>query len=90
MNETEPRDLDLLRRNIRDPGEDLARMAAVLKAKRQALGLRLKDMADLLGITYQSYQNYESGKAVPTLAHFIRLADLFDVSLEYLLGREKV
>ena len=38
-----------------------------------------------LGITYQSYQAYERGIAVPTLQNFIKLAKLFDVSYEELL-----
>ena len=46
-----------------------------------------QDVADKLGIRYQSYQAYELGKAVPTLQNFLKLAELFDVSLDYLVGK---
>lgn len=36
------------------------------------------------------YQAYEIGKAVPTLQNFIKLADLYDVSLDYLIGRKEL
>ena len=47
-----------------------------------------QDVANKLGIRYQSYQAYESGKAVPSLQNFLKLAELFDVSLDYLVGRK--
>lgn len=46
-------------------------------------------VASKLGITYQSYQAYELGKTVPNLENFIKLADLYDVSLDYLVGRKE-
>ncbi len=46
-------------------------------------------VAKQLGITYQSYQAYEKGIGIPSLENFIKLADLFDVSLDYLVGRKE-
>ncbi len=46
-------------------------------------------VAGELGITYQSYQAYERGLALPTLENFVKLADLYEVSLDYLLGRKE-
>lgn len=46
-------------------------------------------VAKQLGITYQSYQAYENGIGIPSLENFIKLADLFDVSLDYLVGRKE-
>lgn len=46
-----------------------------------------QDVADVLGIRYQSYQAYELGKTIPTLQNFLKLAELFDVSLDYLVGK---
>ena len=43
-----------------------------------------------LGIAYQSYQAYERDVALPTLKNFVAIADLFDVSLDYLLGRKEL
>ncbi len=49
-----------------------------------------QDVADELGITYQSYQAYELGKAYPTLKNFLKLAELFDVSLDSLVGKKEI
>ena len=38
-----------------------------------------------IGITCQSYQAYEWGVTVPTLQNFIKLARLYDVSLDDLI-----
>lgn len=47
-----------------------------------------RDVALLLGITYQSYQAYERGIAYPSLPNFLKLAEIYDVSLEYLVGKK--
>ncbi len=46
-------------------------------------------VASKLGIAYQSYQNYERGLTLPTLENFVKLADLYEVSLDYLIGRKE-
>ena len=48
-----------------------------------------QDVADAIGVRYQSYQAYERGIAVPTLQNFLKLAELFDVSLDYLVGKKE-
>lgn len=53
---------------------------------RAANHLTQKQVAEQLGITHQSYQAYESGETVPTLQNFVKLALIFDVSTDFLLG----
>ncbi len=60
-----------------------------LKDLRNQKGLKQTDMAALLGITVRAYQNYELEAREPSLSVLIALADFFDVSLDYLVGREK-
>ncbi len=60
----------------------------ILRGLRQAYGFTQQDVACKLNIAYQSYQAYERGITLPTLKNFVAIADLFDVSLEYLLGRK--
>ena len=51
--------------------------------------LSQRDIAAKLGISQPSYTRYEKGTAEPTIANLIILADIFDVSLDYLLGRKE-
>ena len=60
-----------------------------LKGLRNQKGLKQSDMATLLGITVRAYQNYELEAREPSLSVLIALADFFDVSLDYLVGRER-
>ena len=51
--------------------------------------MRQIDLAELLGITQAHYQRMEKGKInIPTLTLCI-LADYFEVSTDYLLGRSE-
>lgn len=57
-----------------------------LKKARLDAGYSVEDVAAHLGITQQAYYNYESGKREPDRATIVKLAKLFDVSSDYLLG----
>ena len=46
-----------------------------------------KETAQTLDMALRSYQFYEQGKTEPSVAKLIALADFFDVSLDYLVGR---
>lgn len=45
------------------------------------------DIATETGLTQSQLSNYESGKMVPSLLAAIAIADMFDISLDYLVGR---
>lgn len=54
---------------------------------REDNDLRQSDMADILNLTnQQSYQRYESGKVQMPLHLLIKLAEYYNVSLDYLCG----
>lgn len=42
---------------------------------------------NFLGVTRQTYNSYETGKAVPSLKILIKIAEFYNVSLDYLVGR---
>lgn len=44
----------------------------------------------ILGIQLRSYQCYESGDRRPDYEKLVALADYFDVTTDYLLGRSDV
>lgn len=51
-------------------------------------GLRQKDVAEKIGVSTQSFGYYENWVNKPDPETLIKLADLFEVSIDYLLGRE--
>ena len=56
-----------------------------LKALRKGKGATQQQMADYLGITRQAYSNYEAGKRSPDNGTLFKLAEYFDVSVDFLL-----
>lgn len=47
----------------------------------------LQDTADQLGIAKSTYAGYETGYREPSLQSLSKIADLFDTSVDYILGR---
>ena len=52
--------------------------------------LTQKDVAQFLGVDRSTYNKYETGDSEPTFDTICRLADFFDVSVEYLMGRSPI
>ena len=46
-------------------------------------------MADKLQISLNAYQKYEQAERSPSLECLVRIADILDVSIDYLLGRDE-
>lgn len=61
-----------------------------LREQRIKSGATQKAMADYLGVTTRAYQFYESGGRYPDFQGLLALADYFDVSIDYLVGRSDV
>ena len=58
-----------------------------LTEQRKLNKLTQRQVAEFLGIAQPSYIRYENGSSQPTLETLVKLADYFDVSVDYLLGR---
>lgn len=56
---------------------------------REASGLTQKYVALTLGVKGPSVSNWESGKTTPTTENIAALAKLYNVSVDYLLGRDE-
>lgn len=61
-----------------------------LKKEREKARVDQEEMAKLLGVTPRAYQMYEYGEGYPRYLKLIALADYFDVSLDYLVGRSDI
>ena len=57
-----------------------------LKELRLEKGMTQQQIASLLNIRQQSYIRYEYGTGEPSLQTLIKLAEIFAVSTDYLLG----
>ena len=54
---------------------------------REDMDLRQSDLAQKTGIDQRTISNYETGKTSPDAESLIILADFFDVTIDYLVGR---
>lgn len=63
------------------------KIAERIKSLRKSNGFTQKTIADGIGVTEVSYQRFEYGTVRPSLEKLIAIADYFNVSLDYLVGR---
>jgi transcriptional regulator with XRE-family HTH domain len=61
----------------------LERLSELRKERKWSL----QETADQLGIAKSTYAGYESGYRLPSLPSLSQIADLFETSVDYLLGR---
>jgi transcriptional regulator with XRE-family HTH domain len=63
------------------------RFPLILKELRKNNKMTQQQLADKLHISQRAYAHYEKGEAEPNIETLLRLAELFNVSLDYLMGR---
>lgn len=59
-----------------------------IKAAREKQGLTQQECADLFDVKLRAWQTYEQGVSEPKFEVLCKIADLFGVTTDYLLGRE--
>lgn len=62
-------------------------LSDAFKRFRKYANITQKQAAQAAGVAERLYQSYEYGKVIPSALVLIALADYFDVSLDYLVGR---
>ncbi len=67
----------------------MADFAAILKTLRSGHALSQQELANYLGISKSSVSMYEQGRREPDFDVLGRIADFFQVDMDYLLGRSK-
>ena len=60
-----------------------------LKKLREGKNLSQTEIAKILGIPQRTYSDYETNKADPKLDTLIKIAEFYQTSTDYLLGRYK-
>lgn len=61
-----------------------------LKDLREDRDLRQVDIADILKTSQTVYSRYERGAKDIPVRHLVKLADIYNVSTDYILGRTNV
>lgn len=59
-----------------------------LKMYRKELKLSQLELSKRVGVTQQCISEWEKGNIEPTLSYLCKLADVFEISLDELVGRD--
>lgn len=59
-----------------------------IKELRLLKGLKQEDIASTLGVSQGTYNNWETGRRKPELETILKIADFYDVGLDFLFGRD--
>lgn len=70
--------------------ERVAILSERIHELRMRQGYTQVSLAKKLGVSKQAVSNWENGNIQPSIDMLIRIADLFSVTTDYLLGREYV
>lgn len=63
-------------------------MRLYIKELREAKGLTQKELAELMQVSFQTISKWENGVNYPDITHIPRMADIFGVSSDVILGLE--
>ena len=58
-----------------------------MRALRKMRKIGLEEFANAIGVSKQSLSNWENGNIIPSVEKLVRIADFFQVTTDFLLGR---
>ena len=61
-----------------------------MKAQRQMHGLSQRDLARETGIKQQNISRWENGQAIPSIENCEILADFYGITIDELIGRDRI
>lgn len=64
-------------------------VAEMLRQLRKTKGLQQKEVAQILGISPQTYNGYEKGRNEPPIETLVRLSYLYGISVDLLVQRDR-
>src|SRR5690606_35436184 len=65
-------------------------LGSKIKQLRERNGIQQKDFAKKIGVSNVVLSRYESGERKPDYDTLIKIADFFEVTTDFLLGRETI
>lgn len=60
-----------------------------IKRMRMARGMNQVEFAKLVGVTKQCVSNWENDNVIPSIEMLVKIADVFNVRTDLLLGRDQ-
>ena len=73
-----------------DVADRKALVAEMLRELRKAKGIQQKEVAEILGISPQTYNGYEKGRNEPPAEILVRLSYLYNVSVDMIVQRDRM
>ncbi len=67
----------------------MANLYKRIRTLRKEKKMKQGEVAEILGLSISSYCRYERGEREPDAAVLWRMADLYEVSVDYLIGRSE-
>lgn len=67
------------------PTIDIQKTGANIKMMRKAAGIKVKDMADTLGVSPQAVAKWQTGTALPTIDNLVILAAMLNTKVDDIL-----
>jgi len=64
-------------------------VAEMIRELRKLKGYNQKEIAEMLGITPQTYNGYEKGRNEPPIETLVRLSYLYDIPIDILVQRDR-
>ncbi len=61
-----------------------------LKLLRMQSDLMQKEIAQILGVSVRTFQGWETARTEPNIEKLIQLADLFHVTVDFLVGHDSL
>ena len=58
-----------------------------VKLLRQQKNIKQSELGEIVGLTYAAISDIERGRRTTTIEKLVALADYFEVSVDYLVGR---
>ena len=77
------------RTTTRDSGVNAVEFRQRLQHLREKKRISRIVLSELCGLSSDAVRRYERGEAEPSLKSLIALAEFFEVSVDYLIGREE-
>ena len=69
------------------PYVNMKMLPGLLKKYRKKVDMTQREVADELRISLQAYKHYEAGRRVPSLEMASRIADVFGITIDELIGK---